>query len=272
MFVDVSLSTIDVTPSMLAAAALAAEESGFDGVWVYDHLSGATFAGSGALDVWSALAIVTGATRRIGVGPLVVNVPARHPAHVAVAAATAQATSGGRLRLGLGAGAGPGDRFAAELEMLGLPMLSAAERRARVADSVGYLRALWSGAPTYDGTHYRLDGARSVLVPTPVPPIVVGANGPKMAAIAGDVADGVNVHDWQDDLAGVVAIAKERAEARNADAFEASVECRFEPEWWDRGSATQQRVAAAGVGRVVLRWSPAVGLGAFEAAARHLGG
>ena len=272
MFVDVSLSTIGITPSMLAVAASAAEESGFDGVWVYDHLSGATFGGPGALDVWSALAIVTAATRRVGVGPLVVNVPARHPAHVAVAAATAQAMSGGRLRLGLGAGAGPGDRFATELEMLGLPMLSAAERRARVADAVGYLRALWSGAPSYEGTHYRLDGARAVRAPLPVPPIVVGANGRKMAAVAGAAADGVNVHDWQEDLTGVVAIAKERAAARGAPAFEASVECRFEPEWWDRGSAAHDRVAAAGVERVVLRWSPAVGLGAFDEAARHLSG
>jgi alkanesulfonate monooxygenase SsuD/methylene tetrahydromethanopterin reductase-like flavin-dependent oxidoreductase (luciferase family) len=147
-------------------------------------------------------------------------------------------------------------------------VLSATERRARVADTVGYLRALWSGAANYDSTHYRLDGARAVHVPHPLPPIVLGANGPKMAALAGEVADGVNVHDWQDDLAGVVAIARDRAAARDAlGAFEASVECRFDPEWWDRGSAQYARMAVAGV---VLRWSPAVGLGAFDAAARHL--
>ena len=272
MHVDVSFTTVDVTPSLLVDAAQAAEDAGFGGVWVYDHLSGASFRGAGALDVWAALAVVAGATRDVGVGPLVVNVPARHPGHIAVSAATAQAISGGRLRLGLGAGAGPGDTFATELAMLGLPMLSAADRRARVADTVGYLRALWSGAPSYAGTHYRLVDAHAVHAPSPVPPLIVGTNGPRMAAVAGDVADGVNTHDWQRDLYGVIAVAIEHAAARGAPAFEASVECPFEPAWWDRGSTTHARLAAAGVGRVMLRWSPALGLEVFGAAARHLRG
>ena len=50
-------------------------------------------------------------------------------------------------------------------------------------------------------------------VPSPIPPILVGANGPKMAAVAGRHADGVNVHSWESDLAGLVAVARHAATA-----------------------------------------------------------
>ncbi len=263
MLVDVSLTTVGVTPHQLGDAARAAEAAGFDGVWVYDHLSGASFDAPGALDVWGAIAAVALGTERVTVGPLVLNAPVRHPAHVAVAVATAQAVSRGRLRLGLGAGAGTGDPYAAELTMLGLPVLSATERRGRVADMVRYLQALWSGAPSYAGTHHRFDDVRAVPAPAPVPPIVVGANGPRMAAIAGQVADGVNVHDWQPDLDDVIRVAREHAGARP---FEVSIESPFEPAWLEPEGDVHDRLAALGVDRVIVRWTPDLGFAVFDGA------
>jgi alkanesulfonate monooxygenase SsuD/methylene tetrahydromethanopterin reductase-like flavin-dependent oxidoreductase (luciferase family) len=265
LLVDVSLNTIGATPRLLADAARAAEAAGFDGVWVYDHLSGTSFHGPGAVDVWGALTAVALSTERVAIGPLVLNAPVRHPAHIAVAAATAQAASGGRLRLGLGAGAGPGDPFAAELVMLGLPVLPAAERRARVADTVGYLRALWSGERAYAGTHHRFDDVRAVPAPAPVPPIVIGANGPRLAALAGRIADGVNVHNGQPDRDGIVAVAIEHAGDRP---FEVSVEGPFDAAWLDPDGDARGRLDAIGVHRIMARWSPSLGLGAFAGPAR----
>ena len=81
--------------------------------------------------------------------------------------------------------------------MVGLPLLSAPARRRRVLDTVAFLRAVWRHEPGYEG----------ILVPDPLPPIIVAANSPKMAALAGRCADAVNFHDWQPDLEGAIAAA-----------------------------------------------------------------
>lgn len=260
MRIDLSLSCVDARVADLVAAARAVEGAGLDGVWVYDHLSGHSFGGTRAIDVWVALSAIVAATERITVGPLVLNTPARHPAHIAVAAATLQEHSGGRLRLGLGAGAGPGDPFAAELSMLGLPVLSAAERRARVAEVVGYLRALWSGHGDYLGRHFRLDDPSEVLLADPPPELIVAANGPKMARLAGEVADGLNLHDFQERLGELASLGRGHATARGAEGFEVSVEGPSVTAWLDPEDPMRRRVLDAAPDRVMLRWSARDGL------------
>jgi alkanesulfonate monooxygenase SsuD/methylene tetrahydromethanopterin reductase-like flavin-dependent oxidoreductase (luciferase family) len=149
--------------------------------------------------------------------------------------------------------------------MLGLPVLPAAERRAIVADTVGYLRALWSLEPAYEGTHHRFADVRAVPPPAPVPPIVIGANGPRLAALAGRIADGVNVHNGQRDRDGVIAAALEHAGDRP---FEVSVEGPFDAAWLDPDGDARNHLEAVGVQRVMARWSPSLGLGAFTDPAR----
>src|SRR5258705_2475792 len=89
----------------MRAAALAAEESGFDGLWTWDHLRDPDGAGEpGVPEAWTVLTALAEVTRRISLGPLVLNVANRHPGVLANMAATLQAVSGGRLLLGIGAG------------------------------------------------------------------------------------------------------------------------------------------------------------------------
>ena len=123
---DIVLSPIDARASVLVEAAVVAESAGFEAIWTYDHISGIAFGGRPVLDVWTVLASIAASTTRVGVGPLVINTVARHPAHVAVATATLQDLSGGRVRLGLGAGAGPESPYSRELAMVGLPVMSSA--------------------------------------------------------------------------------------------------------------------------------------------------
>ena len=81
-------------------AAIAADEVGFDGVWTWDHLrdpSGG--AASRVPEVWTVLSALAEATRRIMLGPLVLNVSSRHPGLLANMTATLQGVSGGRLLL-----------------------------------------------------------------------------------------------------------------------------------------------------------------------------
>ena len=258
MQTDIVLSPIDVSAPALVEAARRAEAAGFSGIWTYDHISGIAFQGRPVLDLWTVLASIAAETARVRLGPLVVNTVARHPAHVAVATATLQDLSGGRVQVGLGAGAGPESPYSQELSMVGLPVLDAASRRQRVVDTIELLRAVWAHDPRYTG----------ILVPDPLPPIYVAANGPRMAAVAGAHADAVNFHDWQVDLPGAITAAVEAARVAGNDGFQVTLEVPFEEKWLRGDSAERRDVAALGVSQVMVRWSSALGLDAIEAAGR----
>ena len=159
-------------------------EAGFGGVWLYDHLAGSVHGRDRVLECWTTLTAIAATVPRIMVGPLVLNVANRPAGTLAVMAATLQELSGGRLLLGIGAGGGRDTPYAAEQEALGREVPGDARRRAAVADQVATLRAVWRG---HSG------GADGFLRPEPPPPIVVGGFGPKMAALAGAVGDGVNL-------------------------------------------------------------------------------
>jgi alkanesulfonate monooxygenase SsuD/methylene tetrahydromethanopterin reductase-like flavin-dependent oxidoreductase (luciferase family) len=184
MEIDLVFDPFGVRVDEVLAGAVAAEEAGFGGVWVYDHLAGSVHGRDRVLECWTTLTAIAARVPRIMVGPLVLNVANRPAGTLAVMAATLQEFSGGRLLLGVGAGGGRDTPYAAEQEALGRRVPGDARRRAEVADQVATLRAVWRG---HSG------GADGFLRPDPVPPIVVGGFGPKMAGLAGAVGDGVNL-------------------------------------------------------------------------------
>jgi len=90
----------------MLSIAHAAEEVGFDSLWVGDHLlydlpTGLT---RGPWEAWTSLAAVAVATSRVEIGPLVASTGFHAPAMLAKQAATVDAISNGRLIVGLGAG------------------------------------------------------------------------------------------------------------------------------------------------------------------------
>ncbi len=167
----------------LRDAALLAEEAGFDGIWLYDHLAGSVHGAEHVLECWTVLSALAAAVPRVMLGSLVLNVANRDAGTLAVMASTLQEVSGGRLLLGVGAGGGAATPYAAEQIALGRRVPADAARRAAVEATIGTLRQVWSGAA---------GGASGFLRPAPAPPVIVGAFGPKMAELAGRLGDGIN--------------------------------------------------------------------------------
>src|ERR1700682_2147845 len=91
-----------------------------------------------------ALAVAAAATRTLRVGTYVLANDLRNPVLLAKDVATLDLLSGGRFELGLGAGR---PDAAAENRMLGLPFDFGAVRVARLAESIGILKAVLGGPP-----------------------------------------------------------------------------------------------------------------------------
>jgi alkanesulfonate monooxygenase SsuD/methylene tetrahydromethanopterin reductase-like flavin-dependent oxidoreductase (luciferase family) len=262
---SLSLNPAGVSADQLLAAAATAERAGYHAVYLYDHISGVALGGGPAQHVWSVLGAMANATSRVGIGPLVCNVTSRPAVDIAIAVATLQDLSGGRLLLGLGAGSSGDTIYTAEMDMFRLPAEPAAQRRARVVETIAFLRSLWRGDDEFAGRWASFGGVRDVGRPHPVPPIIVGANGPRMADIAGRHADAVNFHSYETDLGGLAATARAAAAQAGTATFRVTVEARWHPDWVDGRSDGRRRLAAAGVDELILTWTPPIGLKAITA-------
>jgi probable F420-dependent oxidoreductase len=176
----------------LAAMALAAEETGFDSVWVGDHYLYREDGRPerGPWEAWTLLAGLAAVTERVRLGPLVACAGFHAPAVLAKTAATVDEISGGRLILGIGAGWNR-----AEFDAFGIPF---DHRASRFEEAIPVIHGLLAGERvTLHGRWVDLDDA--VLLPVPVhrPPIMVGSKGPRVLAAALPYVDAWNA--WFDD-------------------------------------------------------------------------
>lgn len=99
---SISLSEELADPRVVADVAVIAEEAGWDGVFVWDHLWNRTLAPFA--DPFVTVAAIALATERITVGTLVTALPRRRPQVVAQSTVSLDRLSGGRMVLGLGLG------------------------------------------------------------------------------------------------------------------------------------------------------------------------
>jgi 5,10-methylenetetrahydromethanopterin reductase len=157
--------------------AVEAERLGYRWVWVNDDRL--------ERDPFTVLAAMAERTERIRLGPGVTNPYSRHPALVATAMATLDELSGGRAVLGLGAG-GTNHRALA---------IERVAPAAALREAIKLVRALWAGeTTTVEGRVVRAYEARlDFEAPRPQLPVFVGARGPRVLELAGELADGVIV-------------------------------------------------------------------------------
>ena len=237
MLVDVLFDPFAGRWRDVRAGAAAAEAAGFDGVWLYDHLAGAVHGESRVLEAWTTLTAIAASVPRVTIGPLVLNVANRDPAMLGIMAATLQEVSGGRLLLGLGAGGGRDTPYAAEQEALGRRVPGGASRRRMVEEAVLRARSVWSG---------EVGGVGGFLRPDPVPPIVIGGFGPKMAELAGRVGDGINTPAGPQ-LPALIKIARDAYESSGRDPAGFIVTASSRPSRRER-----ERLAELGVDRIIV--------------------
>src|SRR5690348_5018854 len=137
-------------PRVLAALARDAEQAGWDGFFLWDHMLGFYPGPVPVVDPWVALAAIAMATERVRIGPMVTPLPRRRPQKLARETLSLDRLSGGRLTLGIGLGGDPGGELTAFGEELDPPT------RGRMLDEgLELLVDLWSGENVlHRGEHY----------------------------------------------------------------------------------------------------------------------
>jgi alkanesulfonate monooxygenase SsuD/methylene tetrahydromethanopterin reductase-like flavin-dependent oxidoreductase (luciferase family) len=164
-----------------------AEATGFDSVWVYDHLlfrsDGET---TGIHECWTILSAIAEATERVELGTIVMCTSFRNPALLAKMAATLDHLSGGRLILGIGCG-----WHDPEYEAFGFPT---DHKVGRFEEALTIIRGLIRhGRVDLDGRWQR--AADAVLAPPARPdlPILIAAKRPRMLELTARHADAWNL-------------------------------------------------------------------------------
>jgi F420-dependent oxidoreductase-like protein len=161
----------------------AADELGFDSLWVMDHFFQMDLPHIGykpeepMLDGYIALSFLAGFTRRIRLGALVTGVIYRHPGHLVKLVTNLDVLSGGRAYFGIGAA-----WYEREAIGLGFPFPPTKERFERLEETLQIAKQMWSGeVKPYIGKYYRL--AEPINNPLPLskphPPILIGGGGEK---------------------------------------------------------------------------------------------
>ncbi|MCU1615206.1 MAG: hypothetical protein JWO98_2746 [Frankiales bacterium] len=190
----------------LITAATAAEDLGFDTVWVHDHVvwssdmhrhhisSGSTEAiqadqTANFYESLSTLAFLAAHTRNIRLGVACLVMPTRNPIYAAKQAATIDHLSNGRLIVGVGLGS-KATESSNEFEVFEVPF----SQRARLTDEyIDVMKSVWTQTlASHDGPTMRFKDAE--IFPKPVqkphPPIWVGGWTDKAAERTGRVGDG----------------------------------------------------------------------------------
>jgi G6PDH family F420-dependent oxidoreductase len=187
MEIGYALSSEEHSPLALVRNAARAEDTGFGFALISDHFHPWIDRQGESPFVWGVLGAIAEATSTLRIGTGVTCPLIRiHPAIVAQAAATSATLMPGRFFLGVGTGENLNEH------VLGDRWPSTRERRAMLAEAIDVMRRLWTGElTTFEGTHYRVEGARLYTVPDEPISVMVAAGGPEAAELAATSGDGL---------------------------------------------------------------------------------
>jgi len=166
-------------PRVVADLARRAEHAGWDGLFVWDHVTHRKELRRMIADPWVLLTAAALATQRIRLGTLITPVARRRVSKLAREVTTLDRLTGGRMILGVGLGSPLRDEFGSFGETTNSKVLAA-----RLDEGLAALSLLWSGEPvSFRGEHVVIDDV--VFRPTPVQrprvPVWVGGRWPARA-------------------------------------------------------------------------------------------
>lgn len=158
----------------------------FDSAWFIDHLQSGD---ADMLEGFTALSYVAALHPQLKFGHTVLCQSFRNPALLAKMGATLQFLSGGRFILGIGAGWNQ-----EEYHAYGYDFPPAGVRVQQLEETLQIIQAMWTEKQaSFEGRYYRVTEAYCEPKPDPLPPIIVGAFGPKMLRLTARYADGWNI-------------------------------------------------------------------------------
>lgn len=162
------------------------EKYGFDSVWYPDHMVG----GNPSLqwpELYTTLTLMGINTSKVIVAPCATDCLKRHPSVIAQTLATIDNIVGGRTALGIGAGE------AMNLTPYGI---SIDNLYGKLKEAIQVIKLLWTSdhvnPAKFEGKFYRLNDAFLQMKPVrrPYPPLYIGAFGPRMLEMTGELGDG----------------------------------------------------------------------------------
>lgn len=265
MKIGLFLATINpiATPEYITRFAQAAEERGFDSLWVGEHallfdqyessypyaadgkLVGLT-GENGMLDPFMTLTHAAAVTHTIKLATGICILPQRNPVYTAKEVATLDWLSNGRTILGLGVG-----WLEEEFNNLGVPF----DRRGeRCAEYVEVMKRLWCDpVSNHQGEFHRLDQARLYPKPiqTPHPPILFGGESNAALRRVAEIGDGwFGFNHTPETAAQCLARLAPMLEAQGRSP--ADLDISLSPYLMPSSGADLPRFGELGVGRIVL--------------------
>ena len=234
----------------LKGVAQAADEAGFAGIALMDHLIQIPQVGAAWEPIpepWVTLGMLAGLDTTLRLGTLVTPVTFRPPGITAKTVATLDVISGGRAFCGVGAGWWEREHLA-----FGLPFPPPADRLDRLETAIVTMRALWAaGTKPYDAYGVVLPETTSYPRPVHDVPIIVGGGGERRTLrIAARLGDGCNVP--VDVVAQKTAVLRRHCEDVGRDPDEVAITVldlpvvgRDRDDVWERVERLRGRTAAA---------------------------
>lgn len=155
------------------------ERLGYESLWVYDHFhTWPEPTQEVTYEAWTLMAAIAPVTSTVRLGQMCTCNTYRPPSYLAKVAASIDVISNGRLEMGIGAG-----WYEHEHDGYGYPFLPPGGRLGMLREGVEIMRAMWTeDEVSYEGKHYKLQGAISQPKPLQDPhiPIWVAGGGEKV--------------------------------------------------------------------------------------------
>ncbi len=228
----------------LSGVARAADEAGFAGLSVMDHLiqiPQVDRAWAPIPEPWVTLGALAGLGTGLELGTLVTPVTFRAPGITAKAAATLDVLTGGRAFVGVGAG-----WWEREHAAYGLAFPPARERLDELERGIETMRALWSaGTKAYDGARVSLPETTCYPRPAGAIPVIVGGTGRRTLRIAATLGDAANVPSARPALDEHVATLRRHSETVRITVLDLPTVGWDRDDAWDRVERLRGRTAAA---------------------------